>query len=405
VSRPVPAERSRRRLIVGAIGVLCVVIAGAAVVAVSARQASHATPSSGSTAVSAGIDDCGVGWSASRGGPVTFTVSNSTVDSEDVYLAGARSSAIYGEIEGLATNAVRTLPVVLGDGAYRFVCIPAESDPVFGPTVTISGAGTVVGATPAIQLVTRADLLPAAQQYQAWITSRLPVLGADVLALDSAVASGNLAAARDAWLTGHLEYESLGAAYGAFGDADSAINGNPTPGLTALADPDLAGFHKAEALLWGGGSAAQIAPVTAQLVADVQKLQTDFATARVNALDVGLRAHEILENAIQFELPATTDAGSHTNLATIGANIVGTRQALAPLEGVLASRYPDLAKTKQNLDRSAALLASYRQPDGSWTPINNLTHAERATLDSTLDATVELLAPVAAICDPRASAK
>ena len=403
--RQVPGERSRRRLIVGAFGVLCVVVAAAVVIAVSGHSATDTEVSGGHIAVSAGIDDCGHGWNTSRGGPITFAVSNSTVGSEDVYVTDSRTSAVYGEIEGLATNGLRSLTVVLGDGSYRFVCIPAESDPVFGHTVTISAAGAIAGVTPAIQLVTRAELLPAAKQYQAWIASRLPALDADVRALDSAVVSGDLGAARRAWLTGHLEYESLGAAYGAFGDADSAINGSPASGTTALDDPDLTGFHKVEAMLWGGATGAQIAPVTARLVADVDTLESNFATIRINALDVGLRAHEIIENAIQFELPAVTDAGSHTNLATIGANIVGTRQALAPLESILTSRYPDLAETEQYLDRSAALIASYQQPDGSWTPIDNLTHDERATLDSTLDQTVELLAPIAAICDPRASAE
>lgn len=218
------------------LGLLVVLVAVAATVAVGENGAGGSVGSRVASddgtplvTVSTGFDDCGSGWSAPHGGPTTFSVANSTNGSEDVYLTDAGSGAVYGEVEALAIDATRLLPVVLGDGTYRFVCIPAENDPVQGPDVTIAGFGTPADATPAIQLVTRADLLPAAKQYAAWISSRLPVLATDARALDTAVASGDLAAARSAWLTAHLEYESLGAAYGAFGDADGAINGTPVP--------------------------------------------------------------------------------------------------------------------------------------------------------------------------------
>jgi iron uptake system component EfeO len=416
MSLPHHARRARRWPYLGLLAALlvagCAAAIGASVAASSPSSATGGPAGTGMTAdgsplvaVTAGIDDCGAGWTSPHGGATTFSVANSTNGSEDVYLTDAGSGAVYGEVEALAIDATRTLPVVLGDGDYRFVCIPAEGDPIPGPAVAIAGAGTPADATPGIQLVTRADLLPAAKQYAAWIGGRLPVLATDARALDAAVASGDLDAARRAWLTAHLEYESLGAAYGAFGDADGAINGTPEPGLSALDDPALTGFHKVEALLWSGAPATAIAPVTAQLVSDVDALVASFADSRVNALDVGLRAHEILENAIQFELPGSTDAGSHTNLATIGANIAGTEQALAPLEGILSSRYPSLADTKAALDESAALVASYQQPDGSWTPLASLDRPARAALDASLDRTVELLAPIAAICDPRASAR
>ncbi len=51
------------------------------------------------------------------------------------------------------------------------------------------------------------------------------------------VSEGDLTAAKTAWLTAHLTYETLGAAYGAFGDLDTAINGSPAPGHTARTDP------------------------------------------------------------------------------------------------------------------------------------------------------------------------
>ena len=51
----------------------------------------------------------------------------------------------------------------------------------------------------------------------------------------------------------------------------------------------------------------------------------------VDLLDVGLRTHEILENALQFQLTGHDDYGSGTTLATTAANITGTRELLTIL--------------------------------------------------------------------------
>jgi iron uptake system component EfeO len=252
-----------------------------------------------------------------------------------------------------------------------------------------------------VKIVTAADLIAPGKQYHAWVAGRLPILAADVLALDRLVGAGDIPSARSAWLSAHLEYESLGAAYGAFGELDTAINGVPRSGSSALTDPNLTGFHRIEALLWGGAAAPAIVPSADLLVADVARLQSAFAAAQIPPLDIGLRSHEILENAIQFELTGATDAGSATNIATIGANLVGTQEALAPLEPLLAARYPALASTKSWLDRAASLVESYHRPDGSWTPLADLTTPQRQALDAALDESVQLLAPVATITDPR----
>ncbi|MGI8879914.1 MAG: hypothetical protein ACR2KJ_05240 [Jatrophihabitans sp.] len=57
---------------------------------------------------------------------------------------------------------------------------------------------------------------------------------------------GDLARARTDWLPAHLAYEQLGAAYGAFGDADSRINGLPNGLPAGVHDEDVAGLHRIE---------------------------------------------------------------------------------------------------------------------------------------------------------------
>ncbi|PJJ65565.1 EfeM/EfeO family lipoprotein [Compostimonas suwonensis] len=382
-------------------GIVGLVIVVGVVATIVTRPAATSAAEAGTVSISIGTDRCAPEWTSSDGGPLTFSATNTSIAPMELYLVNPQDDSVYAELEGIGSGATQNLDAVIGDGDYRFACLPDDGAAVMGPTVTIAGSGQESGLTPAIAPVTGADLTQPIADYQSWIAGRLPALQTDVRTLDAAIAANEVATARVAWITAHTDYEALGAAYGAFGDADGAINGTPAPGLTALDDPDLTGFHKIEALLWSGAAPADAAPAADRLVADVDGLAGDWENARIAPLDIGLRAHEILENAIEFELTGATDAGSGSSLATIDANLTGTRGALDPLRTILSDRGYDLDETDSWLDRSTRLVESFRAADGSWTPLAQLDPQSRRTLDATLSQTVELLAPIAAICDVR----
>jgi iron uptake system component EfeO len=321
-----------------------------------------------------------------------------------VYLQAVDTRKVYLDLESLGTGAQAKARVTLGSGRYRFVCLPADADPVRGPTVTVGAAPATAQLTPGIVPVTRNDLIPVAKAYGDWVGSRIPVLRQQVAALGADASEGDLAAARRDWLTAHETYGTLGAAYGAFGDLATAIDGMPAAGLTASTDPGLTGFHRVEAALWSGAPAGEVSATIAPFAAAVDQLSAAFSDAEIDPQDIGLRAHEIVENAIQFELTGATDAGSGTGLATIDANLTGAAQALSPLTGILTSRYDKLGATTAGLTDAQTLVESFRQADGSWMRLAQLSRGDRERLDAVLGAAVELLAPVAAICDIRREA-
>lgn len=351
-------------------------------------------------AVDTDLGDCGAAWSAPDGGRVSFALTNHFRAGMDAYLTDAVSGGYLLEFEGVGPGATLTQGAVLGNGSYRFLCFPDDSDQTYGPTAEVTGADDVQGATPAILPLGNADLIPATKSYEAWVASRLPVLHRQVRRIAADLRQGATDAARTDWLTAHLTYETLGAAYDAFGDAGDAINGTPEPGVDPATDKDLEGFHRLEALLWSGASAARVEPVADRLVDAVAELQRTFPTLQIDPNDMGLRAHEIVENAVEFELNGTTDAGSRSNLANIAANLQGSQRALAPLHDLLATRYPQLAETEAALASSRRLVESFRH-GGRWTAIEDLSTTQRNAVNSALQRTVELLAPVAAICDVR----
>jgi len=342
--------------------------------------------------VLASISHCGQGWSPSSAGPQRLLIHNADTRPGEVMLTGAATGAVFGYLEPLAAGTTAELTADLGPGRYRLRCAMEDESVVDGPVVTIHGpaGATTRGVIP----VSQADLIKATQQYQAYVTGQLPALARQTDTLAADIGRGDLAAARRDWLPAHLSYERLGAAYGAFGALDTVINGT-TAGLPGgRADTHWTGFHRLEYGLWHGQSSSELVGVAAALDRAVRRLTPTFAHAQIKPSEVAIRAHEITENAIQFELTGRTDYGSHSNLATVAANLAGTRIVLGLLRPLLAGRYPDLARTY------AALAAAQRAAAGPRA-LSSLTRSQRENLNARLGALVELLAPVAEICEPR----
>ncbi|TWS18089.1 EfeM/EfeO family lipoprotein [Tsukamurella asaccharolytica] len=335
--------------------------------------------------VTAKLDGCAAPAGAVDAGNRVFAVTNTSTRPLELALAGP-DGAVYAELDALAPSATRLLRVALGSGEYHFECYFAETDAVSGPAFRVPGEAP---RGPAVIPTSIQDLTPATLDYQAWIGGRLPALRDAVAAL--AAASG-IEAQRTAWRAAHRLYETLGAAYDAFGDWDRKLNGRRTTG-------DATGFHAIEAALWGPVPTVPV-ELERTLTRDVDGLLADYPSLAVDPLQIGLRAHEITENTIEFTLTGADDAGSHSGLDIARANLEGTRRVLDSLNAVLATRYPKLPATRAALDRADHVCADLaaRFPDR---PLSELPLADRQRLTTAFGGLVELLAPIAAIADVR----
>jgi iron uptake system EfeUOB component EfeO/EfeM len=217
----------------------------------------------------------------------------------------------------------------------------------------------------------------------------------DTLAKD--IRAGNLNSARQAWLAAHLAYERLGAAYGTFGSFDSEIDGRADGLPGGVNSPRFTGFYRIEYGLWHGQSAAELTGPVGRLDQDVRALHRAFPRLQFVLGDLGLRTHEILENAVQFQLTGHDDYGSGTTLATTAANIEGTRELLTVLHPLLVTRYSDLPAVTLWLDRLQRLVNAARSSDGRWTPVSELGASQREKIDAAAGQALEDLAPIATI--------
>ncbi|MCO5993436.1 EfeM/EfeO family lipoprotein [Actinoallomurus rhizosphaericola] len=368
--------------------------AGAALLLAMAGDGTRPAPKapSAAPAIEAGASGCGTGRMPLRPGPQVLPLRNDGDTSTSVTLLDPRTGAVYAELEGMGPGTVRSLRITLGPGSYAFRCAQdGPADPVTGPVTRITGAG---GGTPGIVPVSENDLYAPTRAYQTYVSTGLDRLVDRTDALRSAVDDGDLGAARAAWTPAHLAYERLGAAYGTFGDFDGRIDGLPAGLAGGVHDAGFTGFHRVEYGLWHGESAASLAGVTDRLARDVRALRSSWADERMEPGDLPLRAHEVLENTLQFQLTGEADQGSGTTLRTAAANLEGTRELVGLLRPLLRPRYAGLAGVDASMDRMDALLKGRSS-------VGALSRIDRERLNGAAGDLLERLAPIATICAPR----
>jgi high-affinity iron transporter len=346
---------------------------------------------------------CGAPPGSLGAGPVSFRVTDDSRDFVNVYVIDASSTdTVYAEIQDLAPHATVPLETDLGAGSYAVRCV--FSDGKIDTSSAISVTGTTDEAAPGYRAMPDLDLQTPVRTYTAWVESQLPKLLTDCRALDADVASGDLAAAKDAWLTAHLDYERLGAAYNAFGDFDAEIDGMANGLPDGTSDSSWTGFFATEYALWHGASAVKVRTLTKSLVSNVAALQQDFPSEEVDPGDLPLRSHEILENALQFQLTAIADYGSGTTLATIYANTEGTAELLSVLAPLVERSDPQLlASAREGLSELQQTLTADSAARGRL-PGPSLSTAQHQRLDADLDQLLETLSGVPALLYPRTDA-
>jgi iron uptake system EfeUOB component EfeO/EfeM len=182
-----------------------------------------------------------------------------------------------------------------------------------------------------------------------------------------------------------------------FGDYDDMIDGLPFGLPGGVHDPGFTGFYRLEYGLWHGQSAAELTGPANQLETDVRSLIPAYGGMQLqlpqNLGDLALRTHEILENAMRFQISGQADFGSGTTLATTAAGIDATRAQLKMLYPLLVSRYPDLSALYTWLDRLQSLIDAEKTSRG-WTPASELTTTQRLMIDAAAGQTLELLSPL-----------
>jgi iron uptake system EfeUOB component EfeO/EfeM len=257
-----------------------------------------------------------------------------------------------------------------------------------------------------VDRVTPEDYRAPMAAYRRHVRHELGRMLVAVERLRAATRTGDLGAARTAWLAASARYETIGAAYGAFGDLDAAINGRPGGLAGGVNSPDFTGLHRIELALWGRNSTRDAAPYTGRLASDVARLRRQVASKSkldLDPLDYSLRVHEILEDSLHLVLAERAAPWSGSALVSLRSEVASTRVVLDTLRPMLARRDPSGAVRESDhaLDRLDRALAQLRRPGGSLPRWDGLGQREREKINALTAGAAEQLAYLPELIDPR----
>jgi len=338
-------------------------------------------------------DHCAAGWRSRTAGHVVFGIEDRTDHSGEIYVFNPYSGVTVAHT-ALDPHAIVRLPVHLPTGRYRWSC-RLEGLPARTSTVVTVGPAPVLGgpAGPTFYVpVTANHMAGAISSYRAYVEEELTLESSQVQLLATAIAGGQISAARSAWLTAHLTWHRIGGAYDAFGALGTSIDGTADGLQAGTASPQFTGFHKVEMDLWEDDSLASAAVDTTALLADVGALAVRFPKESIAATELPLRTHEILEDALRDELSGEDDYGSGTDMASVEADVDGTRELLSLLAPLLRPRAPDLLSTVTSQLDALDTALSAAQVDGQWVAVDQVPLAQREQVDGAIGAALETLA-------------
>jgi iron uptake system EfeUOB component EfeO/EfeM len=243
---------------------------------------------------------------------------------------------------------------------------------------------------------------PALAAYRTYAASKLSTLRSQVAALAAAVAAGNLAGARSAWLSAHRTWLEIGqddGAYGAFGALGGQIDGLAAGHPQGTSDSGFTGFHRIEFDLFTKRDLDAAAADTAALQRLLAELTKTPLTSYLPSTPTSignwlLRPHEVLEDALRDSLTANDDYGSGTDLASVVADTAAVRELLHELQPVLDPIAPGLRqRAEAQLDALIGAIGPARA-NATGVSIQDLPARQRQQIDAELGATLETLAPL-----------
>jgi iron uptake system EfeUOB component EfeO/EfeM len=283
--------------------------------------------------------------------------------------------------------------LVAGCSSERHVAAPQP------PARPLSAQNPVSAATPP---ATPAEYRAPIRAYRAHVSRQLARMAADVERMRGAIATGDLAGARSAWRAANARYQTIGAAYGAFGELDRAVDGTPAGLPGGVRDRHFTGLHRVELALFGRGSLADARPAADGLARVLARMRASLSHLEIDPLEYSLRAHEVLEDTLHLQLTGRSSPWSGAAYDAVEANLRGTRVVLRTLTPMIDARSGGARRQAQrSLTSLAGALEQLRRRHAGYPVLSATPRRERELIAARVAAAAESLAAIPELIDPR----
>jgi iron uptake system component EfeO len=294
---------------------------------------------------------------------------------------------VVEERENIAPGFSQTMTVKLQPGDFAITC-GLLSNPRGKLRVTPSAASEAEAARPSL-----VNYVGALAEYQTFLRLEAGTLEDAVRALADAVQAGDLRQARALYAPAHQAYKRIEPMAELFADLDTRINARADYFEKREADAGFTGFHRIEYALYGQNDLKPLAPVVAQLIADIGVLKERLRGLQIPPERLASSASKLLRR-VADNLPAGgEDHYGHAELANLQGSYEGTKKIADLLQPLLVKAAPALQKSlDERFAAFDAALAPYREGEG-FKPAP-LDEAQRKALAEPVRALAEELAKV-----------
>jgi high-affinity iron transporter len=308
-------------------------------------------------------------------GPTTFVVTNkgSSKVSEFEVVKGDRT---LGEVENLTDGLSGRFSLTLQPGTYQLRCPGGTRE---NASLAVTGRRAQVALAPELQR--------GVDGYRSFLERETAALVTGVEGLRTALASGDVAAARRAYAKARVPYERVEPVAESFGDLDPRIDARAND----VPRSKWTGFHPIERRLWVNDTTKGTAKLADGLVADSRKLQALVRTVKLEPAQVGNGANELLGEVSKSKITGEEERYSHLDLLDFDANVEGARAAFDAIRPALAGKDPDLvAEIERRFGLVDAALRPHETADG-FVPYTALAKPQVRRLSEVIDALAEPL--------------
>jgi len=294
---------------------------------------------------------------------------------------------VVEERENIAPGFSQTMTVKLQPGDFAITC-GLLSNPRGKLRVTPSAASEAEAARPSL-----VNYVGALAEYQTFLRLEAGTLEDAVRALADAVQAGDLRQARALYAPAHQAYKRIEPMAELFADLDTRINARADYFEKREADAGFTGFHRIEYALYGQNDLKPLAPVVAQLIADIGVLKERLRGLQIPPERLASSASKLLRR-VADNLPAGgEDHYGHAELANLQGSYEGTKKIADLLQPLLVKAAPALQKSvDERFAAFDAALAPYREGEGFKSA--PLDEAQRKALAEPVRALAEELAKV-----------
>jgi len=234
----------------------------------------------------------------------------------------------------------------------------------------------------------------AVEGYQAYVVEQVDKLYAQTKTFVDAVKAGNADLAKSEYTKARLYYENIEPIAESFGDLDPKIDAR-------LADveneADWTGFHRIEKALWLDNKLDGQDKYGDQLLKDVQDLQTQVKSLKLEPKAMVAGAMELLNEAATSKITGEEELYSHIDLVDLSGNVEGSKAVYLAIIPALNEKNPDLGS---QIDKQFQLmeqkLMNY-QKDGQYVQYDKLTTEQIRELSDQLSQLSTLMTQTASI--------